>query len=105
MQSESGRREQQVIYEPNERPPNAVTFALGFQAALLCIAGIVITPLIVVRAAGEGEPFFVVGGLCRAYRQRGDHGVAGCARWAHWCWLRASYGDFGRVYRGLCDGT
>ena len=57
MQSESDRREQQVIYEPNERPPNAVTFALGFQAALLCIAGIVITPLIVVRAAGEGEPF------------------------------------------------
>lgn len=57
MQSETDRRDQSVLYEPNERPPNTITFALGFQAAMLCIAGIVITPVIVVRAAGEGEPY------------------------------------------------
>ena len=57
MQSESDRRDQSVLYEPNERPPNTITFALGFQAAMLCIAGIVITPVIVVRAAGGGEPY------------------------------------------------
>ncbi len=57
MQSESGSRDQQVLYEPDERPPHTITFALGFQAAMLCIAGIVITPVIVVRAAGGGEPF------------------------------------------------
>ena len=57
MQSDSDRRDQQVLYEPDERPPHTVTFALGFQAAMLCIAGIVITPVIVVRAAGGGEPF------------------------------------------------
>ena len=57
MQSESDRRDQNVLYEPNERPPNTITFALGFQAAMLCIAGIVITPVIVVRAAGGGEPY------------------------------------------------
>lgn len=57
MQSDSGSRDQQVLYEPDERPPHTVTFALGFQAAMLCIAGIVITPVIVVRAAGGGEPF------------------------------------------------
>lgn len=57
MQSESDRRDQHILYEPDERPPNTITFALGFQAALLCIAGIVITPVIVVRAGGGGEPF------------------------------------------------
>ncbi|MYD60642.1 MAG: hypothetical protein F4W91_06350 [Gemmatimonadetes bacterium] len=57
MQSETDRRDQSVLYEPNERPPNTITFALGFQAAMLCIAGIVITPVIVVRAAGGGEPY------------------------------------------------
>ena len=57
MQSESDRRDQSVLYEPNERPPNTIAFALGFQAAMLCIAGIVITPVIVVRAAGGGEPY------------------------------------------------
>ena len=57
MQSGSEDGSQRVLYEPNEQPPNTITFALGFQAALLCIAGIVITPLIVVRAAGGGEPF------------------------------------------------
>ncbi len=57
MQSETDRRDQSVLYEPNERPPNTITFALGFQAAMLCIAGIVITPVIVVRAAGGGDPY------------------------------------------------
>lgn len=57
MQSEYSGGSQRVIYEPDEQPPHTITFALGFQAALLCIAGIVITPLIVVRAADEGEPF------------------------------------------------
>ena len=57
MQSETDRRDQSVLYEPNERPPNTIAFALGFQAAMLCIAGIVITPVIVVRAAGGGEPY------------------------------------------------
>ncbi len=57
MQSDSGSRDQQVLYEPDEQPPHTITFALGFQAALLCIAGIVITPVIVVRAAAAGEPY------------------------------------------------
>ena len=44
---------QDVRYEPNERPPKALSFGLGFQQAAMCIAGIVLTPAIVIRAAGN----------------------------------------------------
>lgn len=46
-----------VRYEPPERPPNALAFGMGFQQAALCYAGIVITPVVVVRQAGGGEPY------------------------------------------------
>ena len=44
-------------YEPDERPPAALALGLGFQFAMLTVAGIVLTPAIVVRAAGGGEDF------------------------------------------------
>ena len=44
-------------YEPDERPPPALAFGLGFQFAMLSVAGIVLTPAIVVRAAGGSESF------------------------------------------------
>ena len=46
-----------VRYEPNERPPGALAFGMGAQQAVLCIAGVVLTPVIVIRAAGEGDPY------------------------------------------------
>ena len=46
-----------VRFEPNERPPNTLAFGLGFQFVLLTVAGIVLTPAIVVRAAGAGEAY------------------------------------------------
>ena len=46
-----------VRYEPNERPPLALAGGLGLQLAVLCIAGIAITPAIVVRAAGGPEAY------------------------------------------------
>ena len=55
MPSESSRREQPILYEPDERPPHSITFALGFQAAMLTIAPVVLIPVIVVRAAGASE--------------------------------------------------
>ena len=66
----SGRREQgekmvsngtdarsTVRYEPDENPPVALTFGLGLQLAVLSIAGIVLTPAIVVRAGGGSEAY------------------------------------------------
>ena len=46
-----------VRYEPNERPPGALAFGMGAQQAMLCIAGVVLTPVIVIRAAGDGDPY------------------------------------------------
>ena len=46
-----------VRYEPDERPPAALSLGLGFQFAMLTVAGIVLTPAIVVRAAGGSDSF------------------------------------------------
>ncbi len=47
-----------VRYEPNERPPPLLAGGLGIQLAVLCIAGVALTPAIVVRAAG-GEASYL----------------------------------------------
>ena len=52
MTSEAASENAAVRFEPNERPPNTLAFGLGFQFVLLTVAGIVLTPAIVVRAAG-----------------------------------------------------
>ena len=39
-----------IRYEPNDKPPRALTFGLGLQFTILCVAGVVLTPAIVVRA-------------------------------------------------------
>ena len=57
MNSPTARSDRDVRYEPNERPPAALAFGMGAQQAFLCIAGVVLTPVIVIRAAGEGDPY------------------------------------------------
>ena len=57
MTSDGSERPGGVRFEPNERPPIALTAGLGLQLAVLCIAGIAITPVIVVRAAGGAESY------------------------------------------------
>ena len=46
-----------VRYEADEKPPAPLAFGLGLQLAILTIAGVVLTPAIVIRAAGGGEGF------------------------------------------------
>ena len=46
-----------VRYQADEKPPTTLSFGLGFQLAVLCISGIVFTPMIVIRAAGGTEIF------------------------------------------------
>ncbi len=46
-----------IRYQPDENPPLMLTAGLGLQLAILCIAGVVLTPAIVIRAAGGSEGF------------------------------------------------
>ena len=57
MQAESTQVNQNVRYEPDERLSRSLTLGLGFQYAALIVGGIVLTPAIIVRAAGESEAF------------------------------------------------
>ena len=46
-----------IRYAADERPSTPLAFGLGLQLALLTIAGIVLAPSVVIRAAGEGDPY------------------------------------------------
>ena len=55
MSNAAARPDKEIRYEPNERPPPVLSFGLGFQQAILSIGGVVLTPVIVIRAAGESD--------------------------------------------------
>ena len=57
MAVESNERTSPIRYEADESPPGALSFGLGLQLAILCIAGIVLTPAIVIRAAGGTDAY------------------------------------------------
>lgn len=46
-----------VRYEADERPPMSLAATMGLQYATLCVAGIVLTPAIIVRAAGGSDEY------------------------------------------------
>ena len=46
-----------IRYEPEERPPYSLSIGLGFQAALLVLPGIVLIPIVIIGASGQGEGY------------------------------------------------
>ena len=62
MQTESPADRTSVRYERDDKPPPALVFGLGLQFTVLCIAGVVLTPAIVIRVAGGSENY--VSGRC-----------------------------------------
>lgn len=46
-----------IRYEPPERPPHPLAAGLGLQQAALSVASIVLTPVIVIRAAGGSDAY------------------------------------------------
>lgn len=51
----SGQRH--IRFEPDDKPPVALTAGMGLQFAVLAIAGIVLTPAIVIRAADGSDSY------------------------------------------------
>ena len=57
MEPQTAHAHAEILYEPDERPPLALGVGMGFQYALLIVAGIVLTPVIMIRAAGGSEAY------------------------------------------------
>ncbi len=57
MESDTTRGKDSIRYQPDENPPPLLSFGIGFQAAMLVIGGIVLTPAIVIRAANQSEVY------------------------------------------------
>ena len=57
MAAEELDRRTDIRYQPDDKPPVTLAFGLGLQRAVLCIAGIALTPAIVIRAAGGTAAF------------------------------------------------
>ena len=57
MQTDAAPVNRNIRYEPDEQLSNTLTLGLGIQYAALIIGGIVLTPAIIVRAAGESEAY------------------------------------------------
>ena len=57
MEVEKNNQRSRIRHEPDERPPGLLAAGLGLQLAMLNVAGIVLTPAIVIRAADGGETY------------------------------------------------
>ena len=57
MEGQPAAGQRRVRFEPDDKPPPALTAGMGIQFAALTIAGIVLTPAIVIRAAGESDSY------------------------------------------------
>lgn len=57
MQESASAPGRNIRFEANDRPPLPLTAGLGLQFAILAIAGVVLTPAIVVRAAGGADSY------------------------------------------------
>ena len=72
------RTRHDVRYEPDDRPPLPITVGLGVQYAMLCIASIVLTPMVMITVAGGSDEYLswavcaalVISGLTTAVQAR-----------------------------------
>ena len=65
MASNAADARRDVRYEPDERPPHLISWGLGLQYAMIAIPGIVLTPTILIQAAG-GSATYLTWAVCAA---------------------------------------
>ena len=65
MASNAADARRDVRYEPDERPPHLVSCGLGLQYAMIAVPGIVLTPTILIQAAG-GSAAYLTWAVCAA---------------------------------------
>ncbi len=65
MASNAADARRDVRYEPDERPPLLISCGLGLQYAMIAIPGIVLTPTILIQAAG-GSAAYLTWAVCAA---------------------------------------
>ena len=76
-----------VRFEVADNPPAPLVLGMGLQLAILCIAGVILTPAIVVRAAGRRGVVSLVGSIrCCPCKRYYDNCASG-APWKNRCWL------------------
>ncbi len=59
MSADTSALESGVRYEPSDKPPTLLVAGLGLQLAILTISGIILTPVIVIKAAGGSETYML----------------------------------------------
>ena len=59
MSTDTSAFQSDVRYEPSDRPPTLLVAGLGLQLAILTISGIVLTPVVVIKAAGGPESYML----------------------------------------------
>ena len=57
MASSAGSESQDVRYEPDERPPLPLMIGLGLQYAMLTVASVVLSPVILISTVGGSEAY------------------------------------------------
>ena len=99
MQNETAGARSSVRYEP-DKPPKLLAFGLGLQLSILCVGGVVLTPAIVVRAAG-GSDTYLTWAVFAAVAVCGITTVVQAVRVGRIGRLRAADGHVGSVHRGV----
>ena len=91
-----------VRYEPEENPPPLIALGAGAQAAMLIVAPVVLTVVIVVRIA-EASESYLAWAIFAAMAVCGVTTVLQAARWGRFrVGARADHGHVGGFYRRLC---
>ena len=76
MADQSTDTQQDIRYEPDERPPLALSIGLGFHYTGLVAAGIVLTPVMLIKIVAGSEAYLSWAVFAALVISRGHYGGA-----------------------------